>query len=184
MKRWVRLIKRFVYDNRRYVFYRYDAHQGPGAAHDTVSVYDSWSACPAAIRDTVLGSRWLNVMYYRWRRGEARLLCYCEDGLTVQAFGWIQSWRPFRRKFGMLAQEGTMLGPYQTAPQARGRGLYGILLSHSLWLCDKEKPILIYTDPDNEASQKGISKAGFQYMGDWTVRTWLGCFTTQRKVSG
>ena len=61
--------------------------------------------------------------------GNAKLLCYSEYNQRLQAFGWIQTWKPFRHKFGRLAKDGVMLGPYWTEPHNRGRGLYGKLLS-------------------------------------------------------
>ena len=181
MMRLIRLARRLVYDKRRYLFYRYDAQQGSGKEDSCITVYDSWKECPAPFRRLALRSRLLNVMYYRLQRGDARLLCYTEDGDKLQAYGWIQDWRPFRRKFGMLASEGTMLGPYWSAPEDRGRGLYGRLLEHSLHLSSKTQPILVYTSPDNTASQKGILRAGFRPIGEWTVCTWLGLFTRRHK---
>jgi GNAT superfamily N-acetyltransferase len=121
-------------------------------------------------------------MRYRLRREEARLLCLSEDGLHLDAYGWIQDWRPFRRRFGALAQTGTMLGPYWTAPEARGRGLYGRLLAHSLSLCDRDRPILIGTSPENKPSQRGIEKAGFKPRGEWVLRLYLRFFSDLRRI--
>lgn len=117
------------------------------------------------------------------RRGKARLLCFSEDGLQLDAYGWIQDWSLFRRRYGAIATEGVMLGYYWTAPAARGRGLYGRLLSHSLALCRKDRPILIATTPDNTASQRGIVKAGFQSRGEWEVCSYFRWFSWMRRVA-
>jgi len=51
----------------------------------------------------------------RQKRGQAKLLGLSDRESKFPAYGWIQSWKPFRRKFGMLADDVVMLGPYWTA---------------------------------------------------------------------
>ncbi|MDY0144450.1 MAG: hypothetical protein RBS84_00480 [Kiritimatiellia bacterium] len=182
MKRFVKLLGRFIYEKRRYLFYGYIPEQGEGTADPHVKVYAAWDEIPPRFRRRALGTSWMNAMYYRLRRGEARLLCYSEDGQRLDAYGWIQDWRPFRRRFGALAKHGTMLGFYWTAPEARGRGLYGRLLSHSLTVCSKDHPILIVTSPENKASQRGIDKAGFKSLGEWEGRILLRWFSQMHKI--
>ena len=183
MKRFINLLGRFIYEKRRYLFYGYIPEQGGGCADPHVKVYAAWDEIPLHFRKRALGSPWMNAMYYRMRRGEARLLCYSEDGQRLDAYGWIQDWRPFRRRFGAIADHGTMLGFYWTAPEARGRGLYGRLLAHSLFLCPKDRPILMATSPDNPASRRGIEKAGFASLGEWEGCVWFRWFSRMRRVS-
>ena len=182
VKHFIRLLMKLIHEKRIYLFYSYNEQKGTGNADRSVRVYDSWKEIPAQFRKISVPSRFMNVMYYRLQRGDARLLCYTEDGNRLQAYGWIQSWRPFRRKFSMLAPDGIMLGPYWTAPENRGRRLYGRLLQHSLHICSREKLILIYTSPDNIASQKGIARAGFQARGKWMVSSWLCVFKNQHRL--
>jgi GNAT superfamily N-acetyltransferase len=122
----------------------------------------------------VTGRSPLSVMRLRFARGTARCLCLFEDG-ELCAYGWVQSWGPFRRKFGFLASDAVMLGPYFTFEAYRGKGLYRRLLLTSVRLCCErpERPILVYTWPENTASQRGIEKAGFQYIGTYQVTSAL-----------
>lgn len=168
------MLKRLIHQRRQCLFYAYDANQGAGTPDEHVEVYESWAAIPVDWRKTIVPSRWLDPMYFRLCRGAAKLLCYSGDGRALDAYGWVQDWKPFRRMFHELASEGTMLGPFRTSPPARGRGIYGRLLGHSLSLCPTERPILIYTAPENIASQRGIEKAGFRPLGAWELRQWLG----------
>jgi hypothetical protein len=180
--RLLQLAKKVLYEKQQCRFYQYDAGQGTGASNAAVAVYESYAEIPPQFRKAAVPSRYLNVMYYRLNRGAARLLCYSEDGHNLHAFGWIQSWAPFRRKFGMLAKDGVMLGPYWTAPEHRGGGVYGKLLQHSLSLCPRTKPILIYTSADNVSSQRGIVKAGFEPLGEWMIAVWLRRWVFARRL--
>ena len=182
LKRLMGLAGRLVHERRTLLFYVYEPGQGAGQADPRVSVYSSWAEIPASFRKVAVPAPWLSPLRRRLKRGEARLLCCSEDGRQVAAYGWIQDWRPFRRKYGALAQAGTMLGPYWTAPEARGRGLYGRLLAHSLFLCDRSRPILIGTSADNLASQRGIEKAGFGFRGRWQLRSYFGWFSRMRRL--
>jgi GNAT superfamily N-acetyltransferase len=184
MNRLIHLLRRLVYEKRRYVFFGYDPKQGEGRADPHVRVYERWEDIPRPFRKIAVASPWTNAMFYRMKRRQARLLCCSDDGQTLQAYGWVQDWRPFRRRFGAIAAEGTMLGFYRTAPSERGRGLYGRLLAHSLLLCRKDKPILIATSPDNPASLRGIEKAGFSPLGVWEARVFFRGISRMRRVSG
>jgi len=173
---------KLVYEKKRCLFYRYVDGQGEGESHRSATVYSSWTDIPVRFRNAVIPFRFTNIMYFRLRRGRAKLLILAENESSVQAYGWIQSWTHFRRDFEMLALDGIMLGPYWTAPRERGKGLYGRLLSHSLHLCPKNKPILIYTSPENTASQNGILKAGFAPLGQWDIIIWFRVFVIRREV--
>ena len=182
MRRLLKLLRRFTYERRRYLFYGYGSRQGLGYLDPHVKTYDSWTEIPRHIREMAVPNPWMNVMYYRLQRGQARLLCYSETGARLDAYGWIQDWRPFRRRFGVIAARGSMLGYYWTAPDMRGRGLYGRLLAHSIYLCPKDQPILIDTSPKNRASQRGIEKAGFEFLGEWEERVFFRWFSKMRRI--
>lgn len=175
---------RLVYERRHCVFYAYCEKQGVGEADDHIRVYVSWSEIPHSYRKIVVKSPWRNVMFYRLLMRSAKLLCYVGEDHNIKAYGWIQDWKPFRRRFHTLAENGIMLGPYWTSQESRGLGIYGLLLRHSLYLCAKDKPILIYTSSENLASRRGIEKAGFRALGEWMYRQWLVLFTSLRKVDG
>jgi hypothetical protein len=176
------ILKRLVYEKKRFLFYGYDPGQGAGRPDPCVKVYGSWKDIPESFRRRAVPAPWRSAMRHRLRRGKARLLCLSEDGQHLDAYGWIQDWRPFRRRFGALARTGTMLGPYWTAPEARGRGLYGRLLAHSLSICDRDRPILIGTSPENKPSQRGIEKAGFSLRGGWEIRLYLRGISDLRRI--
>jgi hypothetical protein len=109
-------------------------------------------------------------------------MAYSEDGVTIQAYGWIQSWGPFKRRFRVFGEDGWVLGPYWTAPECRRRGLYGRLLQHSLHLLPADTTALIYASPDNTASRRGITSAGFEPLGEWVISMWLGCLVRARRI--
>ena len=184
MRRLVHLLRRFVLDRRRIGFYGWDPRQGSGAADPQVRVYERWQDIPRHFRTVAVPSPWTDAMFYRMKRGRAKLLCLSEDGRRLQAYGWVQDWSPFRRRYGAVAREGTMLGFYWTAPEERGRGLYGRLLAHSLTVCDLGRPVLIAASPQNRASRRGIEKAGFRPLGEWETLTVFRWFSRMRRVSG
>ena len=183
MKRALQFLGRCIREKRRYLFYGYQPAQGAGMVDPDVQVYSEWKAVPPHFRKIAAASPWRNAMYYRMRRGQARLLCCSKDGVRLAAYGWIQDWAPFRRRFGAIAQDGAMLGFYWTAPEVRGQGLYGRLLAHSLAVCSKERPIVICVSPDNPASRRGIEKAGFAPLGEWEGTTWFRCCGRLRRIS-
>jgi len=124
------------------------------------------------MRSLVLPQHLGNVMYYRLQRQHAQLICHVDDNDNIEAYGWIQSWLPFRKIFSSLAVDACMLGPYWTAPHLRGKGLYTELLQQSTALCPTSKPIFIYTAPSNIASQRGILRANFEPIGLWDITRW------------
>lgn len=183
MKRILQLLCRAVYEQRRYLFYGYQPAQGAGHVDPDVRVYADWNEVPPRFLKIAAAAPWRNAMYYRMKRGQARLLCCSADGERLAAFGWVQDWKPFRRRFGAIAQEGTMLGFYWTDPELRGRGLYGRLLAHSLAVCAKDRPVVICVSPDNPASRRGIEKAGFASLGEWEGTVWFRWFSRMRRIS-
>lgn len=183
MMRLLSAAKKLIHDEREYIFYLApEARPGQGEPTEEIRVCESYAQIPPPFRGVVLPKRFLNVMYWRLQRGQATLLCYSDDGDTLQAYGWIQAWKPLRRKFSMLAKDGIMLGPYWTAPEHRGKGLYGKLLDRSFALCRGKTPVFGCTAPENAPSQRGVAKAGFEPLGQWVVSTWFRWFIVQRKV--
>lgn len=183
MKHLARLLGRLVYEKRQYKFYGYQPGQGDGRTDPHIRVYETWGDIPIRFRKIAAAAPWRNVMYYRMKRGGARLMCYSEDGERLDAFGWIQDWRPFRRRFGAIAREGTMVGFYWTAPESRGRGYFSRLLAHGLALSDKKRPIIVCVGTENVASWRGVEKAGFASLGEWEGRVWFRCFSRMRRIS-
>ena len=105
-------------------------------------------------------------MLRRLRRGIA-ILSLLPDGARIAAYGWLQTWRPFRRRFWWLTDDAICLGPCWTHPESRGRGLYSRMLSHTLAICRQRfsKRIIVWADADNIPSRRGIERAGFQSLG-------------------
>ncbi len=175
-------VAKLVVDSDQYVLFRASRSMLAEARPDPeAQAYPSFESIPAGLRGRLFQKRWLNPLYHRLRRGQATLLCI-HEGDRIFSYGWVQSWAPFRRKFGWLAEDGVMLGPYWTHPEQRGKGLYGRLLSHSLSLASPGKPALIYTHPENRASLRGIEKAGFVPLGTYRVRLLLRFWASRRAV--
>lgn len=179
----IALVRRFVYESRRCLFYCYDPKQGSGCIDPNIAVYTEWADVPDAYQSVIAPRAHFNIMIIRMKRKQARLLCCSNDKQQLNAYGWVQDWKPFRRRFGKIAEQGSMLGPYWTAPKYRRQGLYSRLLTHSIALCANDYPAIIYTSPENIASQQGIRKAGFQLMGEWEAKRWLGVISRLRRIS-
>ena len=179
----IRLFFKLFYDSAQYVFYTWQGpHPTPQAVlHPNIHTYTYGSQGLMAF-GKIWKNKWLQPLYYRFRNKHATLLTL-EEGGKVVAYGWVQSWQPFYRKFGAIFPEATMLGPYWTAPSHRGRGVYKTLLYRSLTLCEPDKPVAIYTSPGNIASQRGIKGAGFQYIGTYRVQLFFRCWPVVRKCS-
>ena len=179
----VSLVRRCIYENRKFLFYCHDPKNGDGCIDPYITAYTVWNDIPPSFRRVLAPNPRFYIMIIRMKRKQARVLCCSDDKQNLIAYGWIQNWKPFRRRFGKITKEGSMLGPYWTAPGSRRQGLYSRLLSHSIALCSKEWPIMIYTSPENIASQKGIQKAGFETMGKWEKKRWFGIISRFRRIS-
>lgn len=171
------------------VIYAYSqARQGEGRIDPAIRVYDRREPAPATIRDQFIrlrGRRLWAVMRYRMRVRDARLLCLIEHD-ELCAYGWMQRADPFLRRYRWLIPKGTLLGFFWTAPQHRGRGLYGRILAHCIAIShDRDvMPLIIYANPYNTASLRGIEKAGFVRLGSYEVTSWLGgLWCTHRTIS-
>ncbi|HTI13656.1 MAG TPA: GNAT family N-acetyltransferase [Dictyobacter sp.] len=105
--------------------------------------------------------------------GEHRLyLAYLDE--TPVAYGWVAT------KTGAITELGLMSFPvvagdrylwdFKTLPDWRGQGIYPRLLQG---IVRQEQPsgqhFYIGYAPDNESSKRGITKAGFQTVGDFVL---------------
>lgn len=67
--------------------------------------------------------------------------------------------------FSTEASDAGVLYNFNTHPDYRGKGLYGLLLRGIICNSTEPKKYIIYTSPDNNASSRGILKAGFRFDG-------------------
>ncbi len=75
-----------------------------------------------------------------------------------------------------------MLGPYWTNPKFRGQGYYGRLLKRSIDLSDKNYSLIIYANPTNFSSQRGIEKAGFKKIGSYKINLLFRLFQWHTEI--
>lgn len=163
-------LRKRIYRKTEVVIYAYDkGKQGAGMLDSGVCIYDKNNPPPSDVKNEICFlegrlSYWL--MKRRLDRYGGKLLCIRKKE-RIESYGWIQNWKPFRRRYGWLAEEAVLLGPFWTRPDCRGQGLYGRLLGHSIAVCEQRDriPLLIITSPDNKSSQRGIEKAGFAKVG-------------------
>ncbi len=178
----IKSLFRLFFQQKTCVFYAQSSTTSTASGNKNIKVYDCWSQVPDPYKNIISPSKLPDVMRLRLCTGKAKLLLYSEDDRSLDAYGWIQEWRPFRRKFFAISSSGMMLGPFWTAPSRRGQGIYGHLLRDSLDLCPVDTTAYIYTSPQNMSSQKGIMKAGFSYIGTWKLTQWLIVFSHLRKI--
>lgn len=178
------ILKKIVCEKGEYLFYRYSSElQGDGHLCEAVNLYSRSEEIPSSFLSILFPKgTFMNPMWHRLKCGHAKLLCYTDDNCHLLAYGWVQDWSPFQRKFAMITRDGVMLGPYWTSPKYRGKNIYGKLLQASLSICSKDKPILIYTAPDNIASQHGIMKAKFQFVGGYRIKLWFRLFVSWTRL--
>jgi len=143
--------------------------------------YNQYSQIPKYVIKKIIVYPFFSSLYYRLNSKNARLICI-DNGIELIAYGWIQSWKPFRRKFGWIFKNAIMLGPYWTNEKYRGKGIYGSLLQYSITHISNDIPVLIYTSLDNVSSQKGIEKIGFDKIGDFRIFLFFRSFSIYRKL--
>jgi hypothetical protein len=172
------LIKKFFFESNTYSIYTYVHQDTPEPPNPSdVEIFNKYSDIPYTIRENVLKYHLINPLYYRIQSGLATLLTIMNNSELI-AYGWIQKWEPFKKKFGWVANnEAIMLGPYWTNPDYRGKGYYGQLLRKSIILSKSKVCLIIYTDKSNLASRKGIEKEGFSHFGDFKIVFVLRHFT-------
>lgn len=96
--------------------------------------------------------------------------CLISEDNNVVSSGWLAYKQHFyigETDFGfdMTRSQTAILYDFQTEPQYRGKGYYGLLLRSILHHSPTPKRFIIYTSPENSASSKGILKAGFVFDG-------------------
>lgn len=88
-------------------------------------------------------------------------------------------WLAFRHRFYIseidygfdMSESNTgILYKFETPIQFRGNGYYGILLKYMMKHAEGPMEYMIYTSPDNIASDRGIRKAGFSFDGHLSAR--------------
>jgi len=175
-----RVLERVIYRSRTYCVYTHDpAAQGDGRRDERMEVYDASAPPPAEV--VGLYRRYAGrmngaVMLARLRGGLATMLALRENA-DLLAYGWLQTWGPMRREFWWLAEDGICIGPDWTHPDARGRGIFGRILAHSIFESQQRypgRPMYVWARAENDASNKGIRKAGFKPLGTHRVVTILG----------
>lgn len=67
--------------------------------------------------------------------------------------------------FDMRKSQTAILYDFNTKPEHRGNGYYGLLLKSIVFNAAAPERYIIYTSPDNTANSKGILKAGFKFNG-------------------
>lgn len=168
MRRLGLLARRALLDRVDWVFFRRDPAAGRGRADPEARLITRLDEVPAAYRPVLFPDGALSTMALRMRRGLARVLVL-GDGRGCAAYVWLQDWRPFRRRYGMVARDGVMLGPGWTDPARRGQGLYARLMGHALHVADAGAPILATVAPDNEAPQRVLPALGFTRLGRYRI---------------
>lgn len=88
----------------------------------------------------------------------------------VVSWGWLAWHQEFyigETDFGfrMDKSDSAVCFDFNTAEPFRGRGYYGLLLQSIASQSPGVGRFVIYTSPDNHASDRGIRKAGFRYVG-------------------
>ena len=92
-----------------------------------------------------------------------------EEGMMVST-GWV-AWKHHfyigEMDFGfeMKYSDSAILYDFNTKPEYRGNGYYGLLLRGIVSNFKEAQNFIIYTSPDNFASDRGILKAGFEKEG-------------------
>lgn len=91
-----------------------------------------------------------------------------EDNMVSSGWlAWKQNMYISETDFGFRtdASDAGILYNFETHPDYRGRGLYGQLLRSIVYNAKGPQKYIIYTAPDNNASSRGILKAGFRFDG-------------------
>lgn len=152
-----------IFKKDNYVFFESDLCE-KSSEEEGVHIYVNYFEVPAYIKkEMFLGVR-SNVMAVRMIFGNARLIVKTHNHNTLVGYGWIQSWKIYKRRYKIIGTADYMLGPYYVAKPFRKKGFYKMLLSESLKLIDRNDRAIIYASENNTASLKGIQQSGFRYV--------------------
>jgi RimJ/RimL family protein N-acetyltransferase len=170
------LFERFIARQREYHVYVADGQLAGAGDDDEIEVFDDRRPPPrplVALYGRETGASWPGLMFRRLRRGESVFLALCRDDELI-GFGWIQSREPLRHEFWWLEADARALGPFWTHPRHRGLGVYGRLLRRALAECGKRdwSRLYIWAERHNQASIRGIEKAGFRSVGTHRVASY------------
>lgn len=93
----------------------------------------------------------------------------------VLCSGWLAWRQPFYIRetdfaFDMASSDTGILFNFVTVPAHRGKGLYGTLLQAMVSGAEGPAQFFIYARPENQASCKGIAKAGFLLDGTFPAK--------------
>lgn len=96
--------------------------------------------------------------------------CLLNEDDTVLSTGWLAYRQRFYigetdYGFDMSSSDSAILFDFNTKPEHRGKGYYGLLLRAMMSRAEGPRRYVIYTSPDNVASARGIVKAGFRFDG-------------------
>lgn len=176
-----------IYRKDIFRFYRYPASRSRACTAAlpegyTLARYDALEAVPPEVARVVMPGRPFDLMRSRMRRRLARLLVVQDRNGQVAAYGWMQSWRPFRRSFHRVASSGRMLGYYWTHPDHRRKGLYNFLLLSCVAAAEPSESLFAYAEIENTASLRCIQAAGFEYFMDLRIRRILHFFSISAAI--
>ena len=164
----IKKIFRIIWDSDHYLIYQYNSEvQGDGKDFGEIKSYNNLGLLPSKYESILFNGFFSFNMKRRLENSDTKILCYVENDELI-GYGWLQDNKYFKRKFGWIKEGATMFGPYWVSPLHRGRGIYGELLQQSIFE-NGPKPAIIFTNPMNIASQKGINKEGFKKLGCFSI---------------
>lgn len=101
-----------------------------------------------------------SLLLHRMKRHVAQVVTLTLDDELI-AYGWLQTWDPFRHLYHDISTTGTMIGPAWTSPEWRGKGIHSLMLSMRLHLAPPGERTFSFAENDNHASRKGLIRTGF-----------------------
>lgn len=131
-----------------------------------------FSAEKSIDREVVARLTQLEAREIEQRFGEGHHIYLAWMGKEPVAYGWVATREGRIRDLQLsfpLSSRDRYLWDFKTLPEWRGRGIYPLLLQHIIRqeLAQADRFWIGFV-PGNEASKRGISKAGFQIVGDFS----------------
>lgn len=168
------MLLRSIYTKQRLVFFEFKG-KAPAADALESSVppgmclrsFSSTRQMPSFVKRQLFPYR-CSVLRCRMARDLAEIVVLTQSQQLI-AYGWIQSWRPFRRVFRAISERGTMIGPAWTHPEWRGQGLHSLILRKRILLSAGSGPLYSFVEEENIASMKGLKRTGFFEIGLFDV---------------
>lgn len=102
--------------------------------------------------------------------------CLLNDNDELLSSGWLAYKHKFYISemdfgFDMSDSDTGILYKFETPEKFRGNGYYGTLLRYMMKNAEGPENYMIYTSPDNHASDRGIRKAGFHFDGSLSQKS-------------